>query len=221
MILGKMTLEEAFTGRRTDVEHIEIFGCLTFSHVPSEKRTKLDPTTQQGILVGYPEVSKAYRIYIPSLRRVVVSRDVRFEEDREFQRSLESRVDVEDDAEALIDVSEGAQPHVNGTPVSGVIGSPCTTSGSQLVGVQSEGAGASGSQSVETSPEAVTLGQRDLTSPLTTSGKRRPRWFQETLKEAKENVGEPKSQIRESRPPVRFGAYLALVTSMLSRPPGA
>jgi hypothetical protein len=43
------------------------------------------------------------------------------------------------------------------------------------------------------SPEAITLGQRDLTSPLTTSGKRRPRCFQKTLKEAIENVGEPKS----------------------------
>jgi transposase InsO family protein len=58
--LGKKTPEEAFTGRRPDVEHIRIFGCLTYSHVPLERRTKLDPTTQQGILVGYSEVSKAY-----------------------------------------------------------------------------------------------------------------------------------------------------------------
>ena len=135
-----MTPEEAFTGMRLDVEHIRIFGCLTFSHVLSEKRTKLDPTAQQGILAGYSEVSKAYRIHIPSLRRVVVSRDVRFEEDRDFQRSLESRVSVEDDAEALIDVLEGAQPQVSGTPVSGVTGSPCTASGSQSGHVQSEGA---------------------------------------------------------------------------------
>jgi hypothetical protein len=49
---------------------------------------------------------------------------------------------------------------------------------------------------------------------LTTSGKRRPRWFQETLKEAIENVGEPKSQIRQRRPPVILGAYLALVTTI-------
>jgi hypothetical protein len=180
-ILGKMTPEEAFTGRRPDVEHIRIFGCLTYSHVPSEKRTKLDPTAQQGILVGYSEVSKAYRIYIPSLRRVVVSRDVRFEEGRAFQRSLESRVSVEDDAEAQIDVSEGAQPQVSGTPVSGVTGSPCTASGSQSEGVQAEGAEASGSQSVETRPEADTLGQGDLT-------KRKLRWFEETLKEAQKNV---------------------------------
>jgi hypothetical protein len=52
-ILGKKTPKEAFTSRRPDVEHIRIFGCLTYSHVPSKKRTKLDPTGQQGILVGY------------------------------------------------------------------------------------------------------------------------------------------------------------------------
>jgi hypothetical protein len=179
-ILGKMTPEEAFTGRRPDVEHIRIFGCLTYSHVPSEKRTKLDPTTQQGILVGYSEVSKAYRIYIPSLRRVVVSRDVRFEEGRAFQRSLESRVSVEDDAEAQIDVSEGAQPQVS--EYTSFRGDRVTLHNFRFTvrGCSAEGAEASGSQSVETRPEADTLGQGDLTSPLVTSGKRKPRWFQET-----------------------------------------
>jgi hypothetical protein len=170
-------------------------------------------------------VSKAYHIYIPPLRRVVVSRDFIFEEDRDFQRSLESRVGVEDDAEALIAVSEGAQTQVSCTPVSGVTGSPCTASGSQSEHVQSygvqtlDGTHTSGSQSVETSPEAVTLGPSDLTSPLTTSGKRIPRWFQETLKEARENVGDPKSHIRDRRPPIRLGAYLALVTSIKDTEP--
>jgi hypothetical protein len=59
-----MTPEEAFTSMRPDVEHIRIFGCLTYSHVPLERRIKLDPKTQQGILVGYSKVFKAYRIYI-------------------------------------------------------------------------------------------------------------------------------------------------------------
>jgi hypothetical protein len=76
-------------------------------------------------------VWKAYCIYIPPLRKVVVSRDVRFEEDKDFARSLESRVGVEDDAELPVAVSEGAQPQSSGTPVSGVTGSPCTASGSQ------------------------------------------------------------------------------------------
>jgi hypothetical protein len=219
-ILGKMTPEEAFTGRRPDVEHIRIFGCSTFSHVPSERRTKLDPTAQQGILVGYSEVAKAYRIYIPPLRKVVVSRDVRFEEDRAFARSLESSRADEVDAE-LPDIadSEGAQPQLSGTPFSEVTGSPCTALESQVQHVQSDGAQTSGSQSVAASPEAISLGQRDLTSPLTTPGKRKPRWFQETLKEAIENVGEPKDQVRQRRPPVRLGAYLALVTTVRDSEP--
>jgi hypothetical protein len=67
--------------------------------------------------------------------------------------------------------------------------------------------------------EEVTLGQRDLTSPLTASGKRRPRWFQETLKETRKNVGEPKRQIRERKPPVRLGAYSTLVMSIRDTEP--
>jgi hypothetical protein len=72
-----------------------------------------------------------------------VSRDVRFEEDRAFVRSLESRIGVEDDAELPIAVSEGAQPQMSGTPVSGVTGSPCTASGSQSKQFQSDEAQAS------------------------------------------------------------------------------
>lgn len=40
---GSRTLEEAFTRFRPDVGHFRMFGCLTLSHVPSEKRTKLEP----------------------------------------------------------------------------------------------------------------------------------------------------------------------------------
>jgi hypothetical protein len=67
--------------------------------------------------------------------------------------------------------------------------------------------------------ETETRGSRDLTSPLVTLGKRKPRWFQETLKEAKENVGEPKGLFRKSRAPDRRGSYLAMVTSITDSEP--
>jgi hypothetical protein len=103
---------------------------LTFSHVPSEKRTKLDPTTEKGILVGYSEVSKAYQIYLSTKRRVVVRRDVRFEEDRALGRSLELRDRVEEVPQMQSDASQGTQPQVSSTPSSGVTGPLGTTSGS-------------------------------------------------------------------------------------------
>jgi hypothetical protein len=52
----------------------------------------------------------------------------------------------------------------------------------------------------------------DETTPIeVTSGKKKPRWFQETLKEAKEYVGEPQRLMRERRAPKRFGSHLAMV----------
>jgi hypothetical protein len=49
-------------------------------------------------------------IYIPALRRVVVRRDVRFEEGRVFRRSLESRDKVEEVPQLQSDASQGTQP---------------------------------------------------------------------------------------------------------------
>ena len=42
--LGCKTPEEMFTGKKPEIGHFRIFGCLTYSHVPSEKRTKLEAT---------------------------------------------------------------------------------------------------------------------------------------------------------------------------------
>jgi hypothetical protein len=69
------------------VGHFRIFGCTTYSYVPSKKRTKLEPMVERGIFVGYSETSKAFRIYLPSLRKTVLRRDVRFEKEGAFTKS--------------------------------------------------------------------------------------------------------------------------------------
>jgi hypothetical protein len=92
-VVGSMTPEEAFSGKKPEVGHFRIFGCITYSYVPSEKRTKLEPMAERGIFVGYSETSKAFRIYLPSLRKTVLRRDVRFEEDEPLG-SLEGQREV-------------------------------------------------------------------------------------------------------------------------------
>ena len=81
-----MIPEEAFFGKKPEVGHFRIFGCITYSHVPSEKRKKLEPMTKRGIFVGHSKISKAFCIYLPSLRKTIL-RDVRFEEDGAFRKS--------------------------------------------------------------------------------------------------------------------------------------
>jgi hypothetical protein len=74
------TTEEMFTGKKPEVSHLKIFGCPVFIHIPKEKRNKLEPSGKKGIFVGYCEVSKAFRIYIPGHRHIEISRDVTFDE---------------------------------------------------------------------------------------------------------------------------------------------
>ena len=59
-ILGNKTPEEMFTGEKLEVNHLRIFGCPVYVHVPKDKRSKLDPSGKKGIFVGYSETSKAY-----------------------------------------------------------------------------------------------------------------------------------------------------------------
>ena len=49
--------------------------------------------------MGYNESSKAYRVYIPGLRQIEVSRDVTFEEEMVIQKGRGSDMDIYDDEE--------------------------------------------------------------------------------------------------------------------------
>jgi hypothetical protein len=64
-ILKDKTPEEVFSGIKPEVGHLRIFGCPVYIHVPKEKRTKMEPLGKKGVLVGYNENSKAYKIYVP------------------------------------------------------------------------------------------------------------------------------------------------------------
>jgi hypothetical protein len=91
-----MTPEEAFSGKKHNVEHLRIFGCPVYIHISKDKRKKLEPSRKKGIFVGYSESSKAYRIYIPEQHKVEVSRDVIFNEKMAFKKSIEESIEEEE-----------------------------------------------------------------------------------------------------------------------------
>jgi transposase InsO family protein len=75
-----MTPEEKFTSKKLDVSHLKVFGCITYVHIPDEKRSKLDPKTEKCIFIGYSLEQKGYRCFNPSTRKLQVSRNVVFDE---------------------------------------------------------------------------------------------------------------------------------------------
>lgn len=141
--LGNVTPGEAFSRKKPDVGHFCIFGCLTYSYVPKEKRTKLEPTADKGIFVRYSETSKAYRIYIPVKRKVVVRQDVKFEEERAFRRSQELHYLESPDPQQQLSQSQGSSAQGAGDQGSG--GTSITVSGPSVSnGSQSQVRGSSG-----------------------------------------------------------------------------
>jgi hypothetical protein len=100
--LGFKTPEEMFTGKKPEVSHLKIFGCPVFIHIPKEKRNKLEASGKKGIFVGYYEVSKAFRIYIPGHRHIEISRDVTFDEDAMLKKSRKCQLEEVYEEEPII-----------------------------------------------------------------------------------------------------------------------
>jgi hypothetical protein len=48
-----MTPKEKFTGKKPDVSHFIVFGCIAYVYVFDEKRSKLDPKAKKCIFIGY------------------------------------------------------------------------------------------------------------------------------------------------------------------------
>ena len=88
------TLEEAFTSVKPDVNHLRIFGCSEYIHLPKEKISKLEPSGKKGTFVGYSETSETYRMHIPIQRQIEVSRDVTLDEKVAFKIYRESHMEI-------------------------------------------------------------------------------------------------------------------------------
>jgi len=91
---------EAWHGRAPAVEHLRVFGCLCIAKELNQVR-KLDDRSRPGVFIGYADGAKAYRVYDPVFRRVLVSRDVVFDETRgwDWSKSAEHAASV---AEELV-----------------------------------------------------------------------------------------------------------------------
>ena len=73
-----MTPNERWHGCKADVSNLKVFGCISFVHVPDQKRKKLDKKSVKSIFVGYPSNSKGYKLYNPETKKMFRSRDVIF-----------------------------------------------------------------------------------------------------------------------------------------------
>ena len=62
-MVHNVTPEERYSGKKPDLSHLKVFGCICYVHVPDELRTKLDANVEKCIFLGYSLEHKVYRCY--------------------------------------------------------------------------------------------------------------------------------------------------------------
>lgn len=79
--LNGRTPHEAFYGTKPKVTHLQPFGRECYVHIPEARRqpgSKLSARAERGILVGYTNTERHYRIFLTDKKRTVVTGDVFF-----------------------------------------------------------------------------------------------------------------------------------------------
>ena len=83
------TPEEAWSEVKPSIEHFKIFGCIGHVHNPEQKRRKLDDKSVKCVHLGISFESKAYKMYNPITKKMVISGDVVFEESEKWDWNSE------------------------------------------------------------------------------------------------------------------------------------
>ena len=82
--LNDKTPYELFRGKKPNVSHLRVFGCIGYAKIESIHLKKLDDRSRMLVHLGTEPGYKAYRLYDPHTKKVVVSRDVLFDESRSW-----------------------------------------------------------------------------------------------------------------------------------------
>jgi hypothetical protein len=116
--LGKKTPIEVWSGSPADYSQFRVFGCTAYAHVDNDK---LEPRAAKCIFLGYQPSVKGYKLRNPQTRKVVLSRNVIFNESAMFYDNLSVDAPVEGEKisvqmEHLIDTPDVDNVAVQDTP---------------------------------------------------------------------------------------------------------
>ncbi|EAQ91982.1 hypothetical protein CHGG_00217 [Chaetomium globosum CBS 148.51] len=111
--------------RKPEGTHLKAYGCKAYAMTAKaqEKKDRIrrfNPKAWVGYLIGY-QSSNIYRVWVPSLNRVISTRDVIFNEDEFFSGNVEQlrddlRILNEEDLKKALDTAELPEPDLEDEP---------------------------------------------------------------------------------------------------------
>lgn len=75
-----MSPYEKLYNEKPNTSHFQTFGCLCFVSTPQQARSKFNARAHASIFIGYVHSQKAYKTYNPTTNKIIISRDVHFQE---------------------------------------------------------------------------------------------------------------------------------------------
>ncbi|KAF2343313.1 Ribonuclease H-like domain [Trinorchestia longiramus] len=90
-----LTPYQALNGHKPNVQHFRTFGCMAYAHVPKDGKEKLDSKSKTCVLLGYGSETKGYGLYDFNAKRVLLSRDVVFNESQFISFEKEPSKEIE------------------------------------------------------------------------------------------------------------------------------
>ena len=81
---GKSPFEKLFL-KKQNIDHLRTIGCIAYTSIPKNNRkSKLDEVSKKLVFVGYTPSSTSYRMFDPVKKQIIISHDVKFDEDNYF-----------------------------------------------------------------------------------------------------------------------------------------
>jgi hypothetical protein len=121
-MLDDKTPHEVWIVKKPSLEHIKVFGCDSYVHVPKENRSKMDKKIEKFIFIGSKDGVKGYKLWNPENKKIVYSRDVVFREVKDVSKQeflprqdepekIELELDEAKSESSKEDEAEEEEPH--------------------------------------------------------------------------------------------------------------
>ena len=105
---------ERWYGKKPNVSHLRVFGCMAYVHIPDNEQRKLDKKAEKMRFVGYSLTSKRYRVFDETKGKIFIRKDVEFNENDFSHKETMTTTDPEpkqEDVEGEIEeVKEDQSP---------------------------------------------------------------------------------------------------------------
>ena len=99
---SRTTPYEVLHGRKPNLSYLRVFGSRCWYNLRRFEVDKLDPRAREAVMIGYGRGSRGYKLWDVADGKVVVSRDVRFDEDGRCDLYEETSLDIETESDVRV-----------------------------------------------------------------------------------------------------------------------